>query len=60
MQTLFRGTLAQTSVYPREVVRAALAKNAAAVILAHKPSVRLDAAQSGRPFADPVPKDALR
>ena len=32
MQTLFRGTLAQTSVYPREVVRAALAKNAAAVI----------------------------
>ena len=35
MQTLFRGTLTQTSVYPREVVRAALAKNAAAVILAH-------------------------
>ena len=35
MQTLFRGTLAQTSVYPREVVRAALAKNASAVILAH-------------------------
>lgn len=35
MQTLFRGTLSQTSVYPREVVRAALAKNAAAVILAH-------------------------
>ena len=35
MQTLFRGTLTQTSVYPREVVRAALAKNAATVILAH-------------------------
>lgn len=35
MQALFRGTLTQTSVYPREVVRAALAKNAAAVILAH-------------------------
>src|SRR4029079_9787273 len=32
---LFRGTLAQTSVYPREVVKAALAHNAAAVILAH-------------------------
>ena len=32
---LFRGTLAQTSVYPREVVKAALARNAAAVILAH-------------------------
>ena len=32
---LFRGTLAQTSVYPREVVKAALAHNAAAVISAH-------------------------
>jgi DNA repair protein RadC len=32
---LFRGTLAQTSVYPREVVKAALARNAAAMIFAH-------------------------
>ncbi len=32
---LFRGTLAQTSVYPREVVKAALAENAAGVIFAH-------------------------
>ena len=32
---LFRGTLTQTSVYPREVVKAALRHNAAAVILAH-------------------------
>ena len=32
---LFRGTLAQTSVYPREIVKAALARNAAAVIFAH-------------------------
>ena len=32
---LFRGTLAQTSVYPREVVKAALKHNAAAMILAH-------------------------
>lgn len=32
---LFTGTLSQTSVYPREVVKAALANNAAAVILAH-------------------------
>jgi DNA repair protein RadC len=31
----FRGTLTQTSVYPREVVKAALACNAAAVIFAH-------------------------
>ena len=34
-EELFRGTLAQTSVYPREVVKAALAHNAAAVIFAH-------------------------
>lgn len=32
---LFRGTLTQTSVYPREVVKAALAHNAAAVVFAH-------------------------
>lgn len=32
---LARGTLAQTSVYPREVVKTALARNAAAVIFAH-------------------------
>jgi DNA repair protein RadC len=31
----FRGTLTQTSVYPREIVKAALASNAAAVIFAH-------------------------
>jgi DNA repair protein RadC len=35
IEELFRGTLAQTSVYPREVVKAALAANAAAVIFAH-------------------------
>ena len=34
-EELFRGTLTQTSVYPREVVKRALAQNAAAVILAH-------------------------
>ena len=33
-EELFRGTLTQTSVYPREVVKAALAANAAAVIFA--------------------------
>lgn len=32
---LFRGTLTQTSVYPREVVKAALKVNAAAVLFAH-------------------------
>ncbi len=35
MDELFRGTLTQTSVYPREVVKAALRANAAAVIFAH-------------------------
>ncbi|QRX81538.1 DNA repair protein RadC [Glaciimonas sp. PAMC28666] len=32
---MFKGTLTHTSVYPREVVKAALAHNAASVILAH-------------------------
>lgn len=34
-QELFRGTIDGTSVYPREVVKEALAINAAAIILAH-------------------------
>jgi DNA repair protein RadC len=34
-EELFEGTLTQTSVYPREVVKTALARNAAAVIFAH-------------------------
>ena len=34
-EELFRGTLTQTSVYPREVVRRALHHNAAAVIFAY-------------------------
>ncbi|HEY7760427.1 MAG TPA: DNA repair protein RadC [Burkholderiales bacterium] len=35
MQELFAGTLTQTSVFPRDVVRYALLTNAAAVIFAH-------------------------
>lgn len=34
-EEMFRGTLSQTSVYPREVVKTALLHNASAVILAH-------------------------
>ena len=34
-EEMFRGTLTQTSVYPREVVKTALAANAASVIFAH-------------------------
>jgi DNA repair protein RadC len=35
LEEMFRGTLTQTSVYPREVLRRALALNAGAVVLAH-------------------------
>jgi DNA repair protein RadC len=35
VEELFRGTLTQTSVYPREVVKRALHHNAAALIFAH-------------------------
>ena len=35
LEEMFRGTLTQTSVYPREVVMRALALNAANVVLAH-------------------------
>lgn len=34
-EEMFRGTISQTSVYPREIVKAALRHNAAAVIFAH-------------------------
>ena len=34
-QEMFRGTVDGTSVYPREVVKEALARNAAAVLLVH-------------------------
>ena len=59
MQVLFRGTLTQTSVYPREVVRAALAKNAACVILAHNhPSGSTAPSQADRSLTRTL-KDAL-
>ena len=43
-EELFRGTLGSASVYPREVVKQALANNAAAVILVHN-----------HPSGDPTP-----
>jgi DNA repair protein RadC len=50
---LFRGTLTQTSVYPREVVKAALRVNAAAVIFAHNhPSGIAEPSQSDRMLTD--------
>ena len=42
-EEVFRGTLTQTSVYPREILKQALHHNAAAVILAHNhPSGRAE------------------
>jgi len=35
IEEMFRGTLTQTSVYPREILKRALHHNAAALILAH-------------------------
>lgn len=35
VESMFRGTVTQTAVYPREVVKAALRRNAAAVAFAH-------------------------
>lgn len=34
-EEMFRGTLTQTSVYPREVVKSALARNSASLLFAH-------------------------
>ncbi len=48
-EELFRGTIDSASVYPREVVKQALACNAAAVILVHN-----------HPSGDPAPSDADR
>ena len=56
---LFRGTLTQTSVYPREVVKASLRHNAAAVIFAHNhPSGVTEPSQSDRMLTDAL-KQAL-
>ncbi|XKH61890.1 DNA repair protein RadC (plasmid) [Halomonas sediminis] len=48
-EEMFRGTIDAASVYPREVLKAALAHNAAAVILVHN-----------HPSGDPKPSDADR
>ncbi len=59
-EELFRGTLTQTSVYPREVVRRALQHNAAATILAHNhPSGAAEASQADRALTRTL-CDALR
>lgn len=47
IEEIFRGTLAQTSVYPREIVRETLRHQAAALLLAHNhPSLHQEASQA--------------
>lgn len=46
-EELFKGTLTETSVYPREVIKRGLAHNAAKIILAHN-----------HPSGDPTPSPA--
>lgn len=47
VDTLFYGTIDAASVYPREIVRAAIERNAAAVIFAHN-----------HPSGEPIPSTA--
>lgn len=58
-EELFRGTLAQTSVFPREIVKRTLFHNAAAVLFAHNhPSGIAEASQADRHLTQ-VLKQAL-
>lgn len=58
-EELFHGTLTQTSVYPREVVKRALIHNAAAVMLSHNhPSGLAEPSSADRMLTDAL-KQAL-
>lgn len=57
---MFQGTLTQTSVYPREVVKAALACNAGAVILAHNHPSGVAEPSRADEFLTATLKSALR
>jgi len=46
-QELFRGSITQTAVYPREILKEALARNASALIVAHN-----------HPSGNPLPSEA--
>jgi DNA repair protein RadC len=59
-RTLFHGTLTQTSVYPREVLRQAMALNAAAVILAHNHPSGLAEPSRADEFLTQALKNALQ
>lgn len=59
-EELFRGTLTQTAVYPREVARRALELNSAAIILAHNhPSGVAEPSAADRMLTDAL-RTALR
>lgn len=58
-EELFCGTLTQTSVYPREVVKSALSNNAAAVILAHNHPSGIAEPSSADQLLTKVLKEAL-
>jgi len=58
-EELFRGTLTQTSVYPREVVKKALHHNAAAVVLAHNHPSGVSESSSADEFLTRELKQAL-
>ncbi|MCP9758726.1 JAB domain-containing protein [Aquitalea sp. S1-19] len=59
MEEVFRGTLTETRVYPREIVRRALFHNAAALIVAHNhPSGRAEASMADRALTQTL-KSAL-
>lgn len=56
-EELFRGTLNQTAVYPREVVKRALHHNANAIILCHNhPSGLCEASSADRSLTDMLKK----
>lgn len=59
LEELSRGTIDEAAVYPREVVKAALKFNAAAVVLAHNhPSGLTDPSEADRKITQRL-KDAL-
>ncbi len=56
-EELFRGTLTQTAVYPREIVKCAMQHNAAGVIFAHNhPSGLATASAADRQLTDTLQK----
>ncbi|MBU3693699.1 MAG: DNA repair protein RadC [Rhodocyclaceae bacterium] len=59
LEEMFRGTVSQTSVYPREVVRRALEHNASAVVFAHNhPSGSTEPSAADRSLTSAL-RDAL-